>query len=281
MGSHARGKLNWLQHNLPEGLVVDANWLEQHGVSRQLRRKYVMHGWLLSPGRSVYCRPTATDRTEAMPWQQLVISLHALGQVPVSVGARTALELQSFSHYLTAGGPREAHLYSNQALPSWVSRVRVDARLVFHSTLKLFANGAIPPSEALTSREPQAPTPASVMQQPWGHWNWPLPVSTPERAILELLDELPQRETFHQVDVLMEGLRNLRPRRLQALLSDCRSVKVKRLFFWFAERHNHAWLQKLDRSTINLGKGKRVLVRGGKLDTKYNITVPKDLDGGL
>ena len=44
----------------------------------------------------------------------------------------------------------------------------------------------------------------------------------------------------------MEGLRNLSPRRLQALLSDCKSVKVKRLFFWFAERHNHAWLQKID-----------------------------------
>jgi putative hydrolase len=34
-------------------------------------------------------------------------------------------------------------------------------------------------------------------------------MSSPERAILELLDEVPQRETFHQADVLMEGLRNL------------------------------------------------------------------------
>jgi len=56
---------------------------------------------------------------------------------------------------------------------------------------------------------------------------------------------------------------------------------VKRLFLWFAERHNHAWLQKLDRSGIDLGKGKRMLVRGGKLDTKYNITVPENLDGSI
>jgi Transcriptional regulator, AbiEi antitoxin, Type IV TA system len=113
------------------------------------------------------------------------------------------------------------------------------------------------------------------------HWKWPLTVSTPERAILELLDEIPMRETFHQADVLMEGLRSLSPRRLQTLLLDCRSVKVKRLFFWFAERHRHAWLQKLDRSAIDLGTGKRMLVRGGKLDPKYNITVPENLDGGL
>ena len=103
-------------------------------------------------------------------------------------------------------------------------------------------------------------------------------MSAPERAILELLNELPQRETFHQADMLVEGLQNLRPRSLQRLLADCRSIKVKRLFLWFAERHGHAWLKKLDRNAIDLGRGKRMLVRGGTLDTKYGITVPGDLD---
>jgi hypothetical protein len=76
----------------------------------------------------------------------------------------------------------------------------------------------------------------------------------------------------------MEGLGNLSPRKLQTLLVACRSVKVKRLFLWFAERHQHAWLKKLDRSRIDLGRGKRMLVRGGKLDPKFNITVPESLD---
>ncbi len=102
-------------------------------------------------------------------------------------------------------------------------------------------------------------------------------MSTLERAILELLDEVPQRETFHQADVLMEGLRNLSPRRLQKLLGDCRSVKVKRLFLWFAERHNHAWLEGCRSPRHRPGRGKRMLVRG-ELDPKYNITVPGDLD---
>lgn len=79
----------------------------------------------------------------------------------------------------------------------------------------------------------------------------------------------------------MEGLRNLSPRRLQGLLSDCKSVKVKRLFFWLAERHNHAWLPQIDRSNIHLGKGKRMLVRGGNLDPKYNITISEHLDAGV
>jgi len=61
---------------------------------------------------------------------------------------------------------------------------------------------------------------------------------------------------------------------------ECRSVKVKRLFLWFAERHNHAWLKQIRREEIDLGPGKRILQRDGKLDPKFNIAVPEDLDAG-
>jgi Transcriptional regulator, AbiEi antitoxin, Type IV TA system len=93
--------------------------------------------------------------------------------------------------------------------------------------------------------------------------------------VLELLDELPDRESFHQADKLMEGLVSLSPRRLQKLLEDCKSVKVKRLFFFFADRHDHAWLKRIERERI---EGKRMLVRSGRLDPVYGITVPEDLD---
>ena len=104
-------------------------------------------------------------------------------------------------------------------------------------------------------------------------------LSTPERAILELLDELPDKETFHQADMLMEGLSTLSPARLQTLLNDCRSIKVKRLFFFFAGRHRHAWLKRLDKRAIDLGSGKRMLVKGGRFDAQHQITVPESLDG--
>ena len=280
MGNQNQGKLNWLQQALPEGLVVDSGWLERHGVSRQLRRKYVMHGWLQTLARGVFCRPAVPDEQSTVPWQQLVISLNALENLPVAAGARTALELQGLSHYVPKAGSREAHLYANGAWPGWVSRVPLDTRLVLHNARRLFRDREVPAFVTKSEAAPKAPEDSGFTQQ-HGKWKYPLTLSTPERAILELLDELPKRETFHQADVLIEGLRNLSPRRLQALLADCKSVKVKRLFFWFAERHNHAWLQKLDRSKVNLGTGKRMLVRGGKFDTKYNITVPEKLDGGI
>jgi hypothetical protein len=114
--------------------------------------------------------------------------------------------------------------------------------------------------------------------QNWGHWPWPLALSTPERAFLELLDEVPDRESFDHADKLMDGLLDLRPQHLQTLLETCKSVKVKRLFFFFADRHDFAWLHHLDRARVDLGKGKRMLVRGGRLDPVYQITVPESLD---
>ena len=77
---------------------------------------------------------------------------------------------------------------------------------------------------------------------------------------------------------MMEGLATLRPGRLQKLLEDCRSIKVKRLFFFFADRHPHAWLKRLDKRTVGLGDGKRMLVRGGKLNKTYQITVPEEMN---
>jgi hypothetical protein len=69
---------------------------------------------------------------------------------------------------------------------------------------------------------------ASFRVMRWGQWDWPLTLSTPERAILEMLDGLPTHESFDRADKIMEGLTTLSPRRLQKLLLDCKSIKVKR-----------------------------------------------------
>jgi hypothetical protein len=60
---------------------------------------------------------------------------------------------------------------------------------------------------------------------------WPLVISSPERAFLELLDQLPQNETFHLADVTMEGLVNVNPQLMQLLLETTKGMKVKRRFF--------------------------------------------------
>lgn len=286
VGVQNQYKLNSLQRSLPEGLLVDSGWLERHRYSRSLRQKYVAHGWLDQVARGVYRRPVPTVPADAghdsLRWQPVVISLQTLLGCPFTVGGRTALEIQGFGHYLTSRDhQREIHLYGTGKPPGWVFKLELQSRFVFHNAEKLFKNEPDRGGHKKTGNDVSSdPMKSSYIQQPWGQWEWPLTISSPERAILELLDEVPERETFHQADVLMEGLRNLSPRRVQVLLVACRSIKVKRLFLWFAERHQHSWLKKLDRKDIDLGRGKRMLVRGGKLDLTYNITVPESIDAG-
>lgn len=279
MGTQSKEKLNWLQRSLPEGLVADAAWLEKNGYSGALRKKYVAHGWLDRVARGVYRRPApelAPEAEKGVSWESVVISLQTLLKVRFVVGGRTALNLQGFAHYLSAAPQREVHLYGTERRPGWILKLDLESRFVLHNAKRLFPNDVVPEVDSEAS-DPLVRS--SYVRQRWGKWNWPLVTSSSERAILELLDEVPERETFHQADMLFEGLRNLSPRKLQPLLHACRSVKVKRLFLWFAERHQPPWLNALERGAIDLGKGKRMLVKGGKLDPKFNITVPESLDG--
>lgn len=262
MAEQTGKKLNRLERELPEGLLASAKWMSAHGYSTALRTQYVSAGWLEQPVRGLFRRPAGFVR-----WEQVVISMQMLMGLPFVVGGRTALELRGLGHYL-AQSATEIHLYGPKPPPAWLAALDLDARFVTHNSARLF---------------PVTTTNQSVSEEtstlPWGQWNWPMALSSPERSVLELLDELPARESFHQVDKLFEGLSSLSPRRLQSLLEICASVKVKRLFFFFADRHQHAWLKRLNKSTIDLGSGNRMLVRGGKLDTTYKITVPEDLDG--
>lgn len=272
-------KLKWLEKELPEGLIVSAAWLEQHGYSRSLRSQYLKSGWLQQPARGVFRRARGDLR-----WEQVVISLQTLLEFPVVVGGRTALELQGFAHFLSHE-MREVHLYGQDPLPGWMGKLPLPTKFVFHKSTRLFRNDPITRGLTSLSRNVQTgdrssndPIHGGFNRLPWGQWDWPLTVSTPERALFELLEELPNHESFHVVDKLVEGLASLSPNRLNKLLADCHSVKVKRLFFFFADRHKPAWLKRIDRDSVDLGSGDRMLVRGGKFDPVYRITVPEDLD---
>lgn len=272
----SEAKLNRLANSLPEGLLADSPWFERHGFSRQLRHHYVSQRWLEPVWRGVYRRPQASMEGGTDPklsWEQVVASLQLVLQLPIVVSGRSALDLQGYAHYLSAQGPTEVHLSGAAKPPSWLESLPVGVRFVFHNSATLFTT-PIPANVAAQVRHGRAP---------WfvlgSGGSLPLTMSAPERAILEVIRDVPDRESFHQADMLMEGLSTLNPRRLSALLRDCRSVKTKRLFFVLAERHNHPWLKHLDRAGVDLGSGKRVLGKGGKMDPTYLITLPEDFDG--
>jgi hypothetical protein len=277
MTTQLPGKLNQLRRDLPEGLLVDAAWLSKHGYATSLVSKYVAAGYLERPAGRVYRKPRG-----ALSWEQAVISLQTLlYRTPLAVGGRTALALQGYEHYLPRA-TQQVHLYGPSAPPGWLSKLPLSIRFVFHNSAKLFSTEAgLPPKgdldRANAAAEKEAAEKGFVIQS-WGQWRWPLVVSSPERALLEVLDELPDHESFETADKLVESLSTLSPRRMQTLLQACQSVKAKRLLFFFADRHSHAWKNKINKDHVDLGSGKRMLVKGGVLDRTYQITVPKGLD---
>jgi hypothetical protein len=105
-----------------------------------------------------------------------------------------------------------------------------------------------------------------------------LEISDPERAILELLVEVPTEISFENAEQILQGMTSLSPNKLNELLLVCDNIRVRRLFLWMAERQNHQWFKKLNLDNISLGTGNRVLVKGGILNKKYKITVPQEYE---
>lgn len=94
---------------------------------------------------------------------------------------------------------------------------------------------------------------------------------------MECLHLAPQYYDITDLYYVMEMLSILPPKNVQRLLEECRSVKVKRLFLFMAEKARHAWFEALDLDKVDLGSGKRVIAKGGVYDKKYQITIPAEL----
>jgi hypothetical protein len=203
-------------------------------------------------GQGAYAK--AGDKVE---WTGGVYAIQDQLKLPVYVGGKTALQMQGYAHFLPLGRDSTVALFGppNVKLPSWFKQYRWGLK-VRYTTTNLFADQA---EHGLTKKE---------------LGSYSIKLSSPERAIMEVLYGVPLVDSHDEARLLMEGLTTLRPRLVQALLETCASVKVKRLFMFLAENCKHTWAGKVDLSKVDFGKGKRALVKGGRFDAKYQITVP-------
>ena len=280
-------KLKSLIQGVPSGLLVDTAWLERRGYYCSLRNHYVSNGWLEQPARGVYRMPGGT-----LLWQQAAISLQSMMRFAGVVGGSTAMHLHGYTHYIPFGDLPEAHLYGVGRPPGWLFNLPGDTRFIFHKTRRLFPDIPTVPepldlnawkdgnakAQDMASGVDAEFMAASFTRKPWGVRDWPLVLSTPERAMLEIIEELPDRGSFDLVDKFIEGVVTIDTGHMNTLLRRCGSIKVKRLFLWFAKRHNFNWVESIDLDAIDLGSGKRQIFKNGRLDTRFNITVPADAD---
>jgi hypothetical protein len=253
MASGSRSKINQLLKAWPSGTVAVLPWLQKQGVYQQLVHEYEKSSWVRRVGQGAYAR--AGDKVE---WTGGLYAIQEQMGLSIHAGGKTALQMQGYAHFLPMGAGATVTLFGlpNIKLPMWFRRYRWGVK-VRYTTTNLFTSDA---EQGLTRRA-------------MGFYL--VRLSTPERAIMEVLYGVPKEESYEEAKLLMEGLTTLRPRLVQMLLEYCASIKVKRLFMVLAESCGHAWVKKLDPSRVDFGKGKRMLVRGGRFDSKYNITVPE------
>lgn len=258
-------KVKELQRILPEGLVADTQWFAQRGYTSDMLSRYVKQGWLDRPARGVYRRPAPP-----LLWQQIVISLQSLMNVPVAVGATTALRLQGHEHYVTMGSYEgDIWLTSPWPLPRWVLQVETNAK--FYQ----FRSGALWPDRPPAGQAPwglksamllsDRVLPNAFIRKNWGTWSWPLVMSSEERALIEAFLPVTGKyeSSFDMPLRSTESMFHLQWERLQGLLETCRSKRVKRLVLWMAEYSDLPFSEHLDLDRVELGSSTMRLVPPG------------------
>jgi hypothetical protein len=245
------------------GAVYTTAFLKKKGFSLQHLQKYRSGGWVESIG------PGAIKRVgDAITWKSAVFALQQQMNLPITIGGKTALEIQGRAQYVKLR-ENSVNLYSldGSKFPAWIRAYDWGVQLNL-SSKKLFSIETDLEIRIKNSLQAHGLliVDANELQ---------LAASTPERAIIEFIESVSDVQSYTEAKDLIENLSNLRPAVLQDLLVRCKSIKAKRLFMHLAESVGHRWFRRLDASKLSLGSGKRQLIKNGELDSKWLITVPK------
>ena len=248
-------KLNWLIHNTSAGSVVTQSWMSKNGISPTLAQKYTQSNWLTKLKSGVYFIPGQQPE-----WQDAVYCLVKQLNMPIHLAGLSSLTHQGKSHYLKLNNETVwLNVQGKPTIPRWfkafpqITDDKHQWNLLTTSKLKVTENDII----ALNIK------------------GITLPASCPELAAYEALEAMPKQISFEHAAELFQGLTNLSPRKVESLLIRSSSVRSNRLYLFLAHYYNHPWVKRLNESAINLGSGKRQIIEGGKLDKRYNITVPE------
>lgn len=245
-------KIKQLYQMLPDGVVAPASWLAEQGYSMQLLYQYTKSGWLKKTSRGSYIRGDANPS-----WQGAVLGLQKLSHEPFHIGSVTALNLQGYAHYLPLNNSQTIYLYGTQKLPAWFKNIKLE-------------------QEFYIMNKPYFET-IGLKGIPSNIKDWEIMISSPERAIMELLYQVkPDGFSFEFAAEIFEGLTTLRPSLINELLGMCENIRVKRLFLFLTSYFNHPWAKHIKKEGLELGVGRMQIVKNGVFDNEFLITVPKE-----
>ncbi|MER2493753.1 type IV toxin-antitoxin system AbiEi family antitoxin [Catenovulum sediminis] len=249
-------KLNWLVSHTSPGSLVLQKWLTENSVSHSLAQKYATSGWLCKIASGVYYRPSADSLTKP-GWIEAMYAIETQLKLPVHLAGLTSLTYQGLNHYVQVANAQVwLGVERKQSLPKWFHE--------FNGQKWLYCSNS-----KLTKADSDYKT-IEIK-------NKLITASTPELAAYEIVEAIGKHITFEHVAELFQGLVNLSPRKVQSILARSVSIQTNRVFLFLSHYYQHPWVKRLDESLINLGAGKRQVVKNGYYDERYQITVPHSL----
>ena len=251
MKDKRNSKLQKLHQTLAHHGVATSGFLESLGIYQQLVNSYVKSGWLKGLGGGAYFWAHYPPHLE-----EAIKSLQQQLKHPVHIGGKTIVR-QMRPHYLPLGDS-PMFLFSpalSKTLPRWFQTYPWPQKIYFLRT-KLFKKNFF----------------LGIKENEEG-----LKVSKLERALFEMLYELPQKHSWEEVDKIFENLYGLNPSLVQKCLENCQSMKTRRLFLLFSQRHNHSWFERMKTDEVSLGQGVYPLYKKGVVHPYLKISVPSFL----
>jgi hypothetical protein len=230
MATISPSKLNTLYTQLPAGSPITSAGLSRMGISADLAVHYARAGWLKRLARGVYCKPgeTLSLHPSLLVLQHQVRGLH--------VGGKTALEWYGVRQYVSQRAVLHLHGWVTARLPEWFTS---PFPAEYHR-------------KRLFTEEPEQMLHVNAFEH---QENAPL-VSSPERGLLEMLDEIGVRQPLQEAREITEGAYNLRAEVLTQLLSVCTSVKTVRLCLTLGRELSLPWFGKLDEKKLPTGSAR-------------------------
>lgn len=221
------GKLKRLYLHLATGTPVTSVDLAALGISADLAVHYVRAGWLERLARGVFSRSG-----EAMSLHPSLLLLERKVE-GLHVGGKSALSWYDIRHYVAQQETLNLYGWTATVLPDWF--------------LQRF------PSEYRRKRLFKEQPSAMRHVAPFENRAGAPKVSSPERALLELLSEVGMRQPLQEARELMESTYTFRADVLRELLRACTSVKTVRLCLQLGRELSLPWASKLDAKKLPTG----------------------------
>ena len=250
-----------LRAEIPAGQFATREFLLQRGFGVHSINNLLKSGDMVSLARGAYAQD------EPLTVVGIVRSLQRMGSDLV-VGGETALRLQGVLRAKPAELFSWVSLSGSTPPPSWLFKWDGSVQFDYLAAARLFKfgrGGAVSwPDDRLH------------FVSEFGWMGVTFRISSVERAMFEMLSEVPQRVSFDNARNLMERARaHASQIKLRRLLDQSMSLKVNRLFLWSAERLGYHCVRGLDRASY-IGTSRMQLVDGGRYVRRYVLTVPKE-----